>query len=272
MSTKRILVNSPIINELTFDCLFTMTENQRQKFVPKELRAIKTAKKARHYVEKCTLDEKLMLLTKLGVGFSFILHAHNPLAGKELKARYEKYKDMSKDKYLQELSDEKFVVLTDRILVNFINVMGNLTHSDVYLLNLDFHKVGEFIHNWKRADKPDVNSIQQSVEYAKVINRLSLNVAIEVKKIKGVSEIADIDLLILMYLYDKNQYIRKEIIESHFGGIYKKTLISSAIKRLAEKLLVERNPMYSVYFEYQITALGNTAVMDFHRKNLSQTV
>jgi hypothetical protein len=273
MSTKRILINSPVINELTFDYLFSLTSEQREKFAPKELRAIKTAKKARQFVEKTTLDEKLLTLAKLGVGFSFILHNNNPLTARHIKEKYEKYKDMAKDKYLQEMTNEKFVVLTDRVLINFLNVLGNLSHSDMYLLNLDFHKIGQFIHQWKRFDRPDTNSIQEAIEYAKLINRFSLNVAIQVKKVKGVSEIADLDLLLLMYFYDlKAQYVRRETVEAHFGGIYKKTLIASALKRLVEKLLIDRNPIFSNIVEYQITSLGNSSVMNFHRKNLSQTV
>jgi len=273
MATKRILTNSPIINELVFDYLYNLMPEQRSKFSPKELRAIKSAKKAREFVEKSTIDEKLLILAKLGVGFSFILHDSNKLTSREIKERYNRYKDMSRDKLVQELSEERFVVLTDRVLVNYLNVMGNLTHSDVYLLNLDFHKVGQSINKWKPEAAPSVPRISESLEYATIINRLSLNVAMELKVIKGVSELADIDVLLLMFFYDnQKKYVSRGVIEHHFGGIYKKMVIASAIKRLSEKLNIERNPVYSTVQEYQITSLGISAIMDFHKRNLKLTV
>jgi len=273
MSTKRILVNSPIINELVFDYLYNLTPEQRLKFSPKELRAIKSAKKAREFVEKTTLDEKLLILAKLGVGFSFILHDGSKLASREIKERHERYKDMSKDKLVKELSDERFVVLTDKILINYMSVMGDLTHSDVYLLNLDFHKVGRSIHKWRPEGAPSVPRITESLEYATIINRLCLNVATELKVIKGVSDIADIDILLMMYFYDNQKnYVPRGIVESKFGGIYKKMVIASALKRLVDKLYISRNPVYSVVQEYQITSLGISTVMDFHKRNLKMTV
>ena len=62
MAAQKVLVNSPIINELTFDYLFTMTADQRKLFTPKELRFIRTAKRARQFVSSATIDEKLLLL------------------------------------------------------------------------------------------------------------------------------------------------------------------------------------------------------------------
>lgn len=272
MAAQKILVNSPIINELTFDYLFTMTPEQRKLFSPKELRFIRTAKRARQFVNSSSMDEKLLLLAKLGVQFSFIIHREK-FPATHIKEWYEKYKEMAAVDFVKEMSDQNLVVLNDRVLVSFLNLMATFSHSDSYLLNLDFHKVGYFINNWKKFEKPNVQSIQESLEYAQVINRFALNITTELKTIKGVTEVRELDITLLMYLYEnRNKYVLRETIMNNFCGLYRKTVIGSAIKRLLEKLLIDRNPMYHNRHEYQITALGNTAVMDFHRKNLSLTV
>jgi hypothetical protein len=150
--------------------------------------------------------------------------------------------------------------------------LADLSHSDTYLLNLDFHKVGHFLNNWKPENRPDIDATQQSLDYAKSINKFALNVSLELKTIKGVFELADLDFNILMMLYDKRtKYVSRDAIDEFFGGLYKKILITAAIKRLSEKVLIERNPVARSN-EYQITAMGNTAVMDFHKKNLANTV
>ncbi len=269
---QKTLINSPIINELVFDYLFTMTLEQRKMFTPKELRFIRTAKRARQFIDSATIDEKLLILAKLGVQFSFIIHREK-FAPVHIKEWYEKYKEMSTTDFLKEMTNQKIVVLNDRILVNFLNIMATFSHSDSYLLNLDFHKVGYFINNWKKIEKPNIQSIQESLEYAKIINRLSLNVATELKAIKGETETRELDIILLMYLYEnKSSYVGRETIINRFSGLFRKTVIGSAIKRLQEKLLIDRNPIYTNIHQYQITSLGNTAVMDFHRKNLSLTV
>lgn len=269
---QRVIINDPILNELTFDYLFTLSEGQRAKLNAKELRAIRTANRARQFVSRATIDEKLFLLAKLGVQYSFILHANNPIATKEIKELYTKYKEMSKVQVIDDMAANKFVVLTDRVLINFLNIMAHNSHSDTYLLNMDFHKVGQHMNNWKQTERADVDNIQEALDHAKAINRLSLNISIHLKSIKGITQIGDLDFNILMLLYNfKTQYVLREKIESYFGGMYKKTLIAAAIKRLTEKILIERNPA-SKKIEYQITALGNTSVMEFHRKNLSDSV
>lgn len=273
VSQRKILINSPIINELCFDYLFGITAADRKKFSPKEIRAIKTAKKARRYVSKATLDEKLLTLAKLGVQFSFILHNKNPLDTKEIKQRYEKYKAMSKIKAVAEMTQERFVVLSDRILINFLNVMGSVTHSETYLLNMDFHKVGGTINNWKDYNRPNMDGIQESLEYAKIINRYTLNVSKAIQTVKGDYSLADLDLNLLMYLFDKQgSYVPRQALELYFMGIYRKTVFTAAIKRLQEKVFIERNPEWATKYEYQITGLGCSAVMDFHRHNLAQTI
>lgn len=269
---KRVIVNDPVINEITFDYLYTLSSGQRKKLNAKELRAIKSPTRARRYIESTTFDEKQFLLAKLGCGFSIIFHNGNPLATKDIKALYEKYKSMSKSAIVEDMAARKIVVTSDRVLINFLNVLADLSHSDTYLLNLDFHKVGQFINNWKPENKPDVDNVQEALESARVINRFSLQVSLEMKTIKGVFELNDLDFNILMYLYEyRSQYVTRERINDYFSGLYKKTLIAAAVKRLAEKVLIERNPTVNKY-EYQITALGNTSVMDFHKKNLAATV
>jgi len=270
---KKILVNSPIINELVFDHLYNLTPEQKLKFSPKELRAIKTARKARTFVDRSTMDEKLLLLAKLGVHFSFILHDQNDfMTKKEIKERYVKYTEMQTEDHLQQMTNEKFVVLTDRLLINFLNLMGTQTHSDVYMLNLDFHKVGESINTWKK-EKASVNGLRQSMEYATVINRVLLHSAIEHKKIRGVNEPADVDLIMLMYLYGKqNGYVPRVTIRQDLEGYYKITQITACLKRLRENLLIDINPVDLRLQEFQITTTGIDKVMSFVKKILNKSV
>ncbi len=270
--SKKVLINDPIVNEMAFDYMFTVSKGDRQKLNGKELRAIRTARRARQFIESSTLDEKYLMLAKLGAGFTLFIHNGSPMAEREIKQLNEKYKGMSKTEMVEDMAANKIVVLSDRTAINFLNILSDLTHSETYLLNLDFHKVGKAINNWKNIYRPEIESTQETLDYARIINRFSFNVSLAIKAIKGVFQTADIDINILMYFYDlRTQYITRETVDRIFSGLYKKTLISAAMKRLIEKTLIDRNPT-KYKLEYQITALGNTAVMDFHKKNLAATV
>lgn len=256
---RRTLINDQIVNELAFDTLFHLSQpDKKDRLTARELRATKTARTARHFASKMTLDEKAILFAKIGISYSLIIHAQDW----KLKDWYKKMKDATKGQQLQEASNIKLVVVNDRKVISHLNVMANLTHSDTYLLNMDFHRVGHFFNTWKDA-VPEASSIAEALDYAKMINRFSL---VHNMAMMGVSAI---DLNILMYLYDCGaKYVTRASIDAYFAGLYKKTLISAALKRLVEKVLIERNPA-SRGPEYEITAVGTRSVMEFHTKNLN---
>jgi len=172
------------------------------------------------------------------------------LAKKDRKA----FINMTQQERLAEASKIKLAVVSDSTIVNFLSVMATLTHSDSYLLNMDFHRVGYFVNTWKEA-VPDANNIKEALEYAKMINKLALVQSMAMKSIRGVTEIGDLDLKILMYLYEAGQYVSRETMDNYFKMVYKKTIITAAVKRLFEKFLIERNPTVRLP-EYQITSFG----------------
>jgi len=262
------LIHSPIINELCYDFITGITTEDRKKFPNSVLNNIATPYKAKRFVNTSSLDEKLLLLTRLGVQFSFIIHNKNPFNTKEIKARYEKYKGMAHDQLASEMAQEKVVVLSDRILINFLNVMSRLSHTDTYLLNMDFHRVGKAMVQWQ--DRIDMQG--EAIEYARLINRLVLNAAIALKTVKHYHLAAEIDQIILMHLYEKQgQYVPRETIYRIFS-LFRRTAITAGIKRLFDRVFIERNPEETNQYEYQITSLGKESIMEFHTKILSKAI
>jgi len=261
---RKTVIHNPIVNELAFDALFQLSQPDKTHLLTaKELRATKTPRKARHFAANMTLDEKLILFAKIGISYTLEIH---PTDWKR-KDWYEKIKGLTKGEQLKEASGIKVVMVNDRKVVNFLNMMANLTHSDGYLLNMDFHRVGHFVNTWKDA-VPDADNIAEAQDYAKIINKLALVQNMAMKTVRGVTDIGDLDLNILMYLYDAGaRYVNRGTLDGYFSGFYKKTLITAAIKRLVEKYLIERNPAVRLP-EYEITGTGTTAVTEFHTKNL----
>lgn len=263
MGAKKVLINDPIVNELAFDTLFHLSQPEhRGKLTAGELRASKTAKTARRFSEKSTLDEKMMLFAKIGVSGTYFLH---PVKWK-YKKEIEKFRELTKGQQLDYASKLKLVVVTDRDIANTLSLMSKITHSDGYLLNMDFHRVGNFINNWKDS-KPNTANTQNAIDGADIINNFSLALAMSIKTLKAKTQIGDLDIILLMFLYRNKDYVSRITIEDNFGGQFKKTIITASIKRLWNTLMIERSPLTNEP-AYQITSLGITTIMDFHAKNL----
>lgn len=261
---RRTIINNAAVNELTFDVLFHLSQPDKSHLLTaKELRATKSAKTARQFASKMSLDERAILFAKIGISYSLIIHATDW----NRKEWYKKVKDLTKGQQLTEASNIKLVVVNDRKVTNFLNLMANITHSDGYLLNMDFHRVGHFVNTWKDAI-PDADNLAEAADYAKMINKLCLVNNLAMKNVRGETDMGDLDLNLLMYLCDcGHRYVSRGAIDGYFGGIYKKTLITASVKRLVEKTLIERNPAVRQP-EYEITSFGSRAVMNFHSKNL----
>ena len=266
MVRKKTLIGDKVVDELAFDTLFHLSQPDKVHLLTApELRATKTAKAARTFASGMTLDEKFILFAKIGIPFFIGIGNTNW----NLKKFFKKYKDLTKGEKLAEASKTKVVIINDRKVTDFLNMMASLTHSDGYLLNMDFHRVGHFVNTWKDATV-DADNIAEAQDYAKMINKFALVQNMAMKTVRGVTDIGDLDLNVLMYLYDAGaRYVSRTTLDNYFGGVYKKTIITAAVKRLVEKSLIERNPTVRLP-EYQITSFGTTAVMSFHTKNLSQ--
>lgn len=260
----KILINDQIINELAFDVLFHLSQPDKKSLLsPGELRATRTAKKAIHYANQMSIDEKLILFAKIGISYSLVIHNK----GWKLKDWIKKTKDLTNAQKMTEAAKIKLVVVSNKDIINNLSVMANLTHSDTFLLNMDFHRVGHFVNAWKDR-KPNEGSLQDSLEDSKIINKLALVTSLAIKAIRGNTEIGDLDINILMFLYDnRKNYVTREVIDGFLGSQYRKQIITAAVQRLVEKELIERNPTITKP-EYQITGTGIRSVMDFHSKNL----
>ncbi len=264
MGARRTLVNDIVINELAFDALFHLAQPEhRDKLTAVELRAATSAKTARFWSENTTLDEKLMLFAKIGISGTFFLH---PIKWK-YKKEIEKFREMTKGEQLDMMAKTKLVAVSDKQIANTLSVMSKISHSDTYILNMDFHRVGNFVTKWKD-QRANVEKLTAAFDGASEINRLSFSLIMALKTIKGKTRFFDLDIILLMFFYEnKDGYVSRTTIEDGFGGVFKKTLITAAIKRLTVTTMIERSPLTNEP-EYQITALGITTVMDFHAKNL----
>lgn len=269
---KKTLISDFNFNEFCYDIIFHSSAKDRAKLSEKELREISTDKRAKKYTTKSTFDEKLIMLAKLGCSYSFIVSRTKNLSLAKLKELYKEHLlELSEGTITDTLKSNLFVV-GDKNVIYFLNLMGDICHSDTYMLNRDFHRVGHHVLDWGNPESMTHEDVKEVSDCVSIINKLALNTSMLLQQVKGLTKLSDLDLNILMLLFNKRiGNLSRSSVDRYFNPTYKKTLISAALKRLVMGAYIDKG-LYSEIPTYSITSLGIDTVMEFHRKNLKDTL
>lgn len=271
MATKT-LINDPLISEFLFDVIWAATQKDKAKLSERQLRNITTVKRAKRYSSYTTLDEKLIMLSKLGVSFALTVFRTKTHSPKQLKELFEKYKANLDEDAVTDVLKSGLALTTDREIQCFSNLLGALCHSDTYMLNRDFYKAGLHAQRWKDTPHPTTENVREAMADFEVVNKMFLKFSLFLKHIKGVTNIGDVDFNILMFLFTKrNTYAHRKEIDIYFKPNYKPALIAAALKRLLENVLIEKSPMTLLRDSYMITGTGIEEIMTAHKRTLNET-
>jgi len=268
---KKVILQDPFLSEYVFDCISNATVDRKKRLSEPMLRKIKTAKAAKRFSIQSTIDEKLELLARLGYYYSFVI-AKEAGKRKQIKDALNDFKNDNTVSALDNLMKQEHFATNNKQVMFLLNMMAAVCHSENYLLNRDFHKLGNVINNWKDITHPTVENIQATKDNVKVLIKYSLNLALGTHYLKSQTQNADIDFNILMYLYQyRNTYTPGETIRKYFTILYKKTIVSAALKRLTEKAFLEKPPIGEAN-RFQITSAGENEVFDWINKRISETL
>lgn len=266
----KILINDFLLNEFVFDVISNSDTKDKARLSERQIRAIKTAKTTKHFVSKSTIDEKLILLSKLGCSYALMVNRVKHLYPAQMKKLYKKHKGELTEETITDILSSGLFIVTDRQVSMFFNLMGNGCHSDNYMLNRDFYRIGKNISKFRDAPNPTSENLREGLEHADLIVKMLLNSAMSSKEMKGLTEIGDLDFNILLYLFrNKKEYVSRESINQYFRVHYKATIIGAAVKRLALSAHIENAP---IGYAYMITSLGINTVFSYMRKVMTDTL
>lgn len=266
------MLQDPLFNEFVFDVIVHSTAKERTKLSNKEKRNLRSATTTKHFVNKTTIDEKLILLQKLGVSYAVVIQRVKTLMPHQLKKMYKDHKSELTEETISDLLQTKLFVMTDKRVSYFLNLMDAACHSETYMLNRDFYLIGNEM-NYKDSPYPSNIEINEGLQHQRVINKFLLSGFNALRDVQGNTKIGDLDLKILMYLFlKKDRYMYRTDLNKYFRYQYKMTILAAALKRLQIAAHIDASPHFDKVPSYMITSTGIDVVLSFIRKVMTDTL
>jgi len=266
MPVKRDVVVNPFVSEFLYDAIVNSTVEQRRFLNGKYLKVGRSKRKARAFSVNSTLEEKALMLTKLGISFAWVFNIEKSKL-KQLQEDAGEYTNVQlADKMLQ----EKYFVITDKQLMLFCNLMASNSHSETWLLNRDFVQASYRIKEWRQnyGNVPLADS-KDSIVAARDMAKIMMNTIMFSKYAEGILDISEPEIAILLYLLSKErEYIPDTELRVTFNGIYRNFKLVRCINTLLKGQLIEKG-LGAMLRQYRLTSWGIDTAMKFQKRVFS---
>ena len=266
MPNKRDVIVNPFVSEFIYDAIVNSTIDQRRFLNGKFLKVGKSIRKARAFSVNSTLEEKALMLTKLGVKFAWVFG----LDKKQLKQIEEESGEYTNVQLTDRLLQEKAFVITDKQFMLFSNLMASNCHSETWMMNKAFHQASYRIKEWRKnyASVPIVDS-KDGVVAARDMAKIMLNTIIFSKYAEGLFDVNEAETAVLLYFLSKErEFIPDAELKLAFNGVYRNFKLVRCLNTLVNAQYVEKGEG-RFKGTYRITSFGIDVAMKFEKKVFS---
>jgi len=256
--------NDPFLNEFVYDCLWNAFKDQRVNLKLRENKALKSASTARSFATKSTFEEKITLLARLGIPFFF---GFGTMDSKVLADLHRTYKENKLLDAVNELLARKIFVVTQKEVAMYMSLMAASVHSDSYVINRDYIKMGYHINAWKKdVVEPSDAVTKDALHSAREISRVMIQTVMLPKYIEeyGINEVG---LTVMLFLFTKNRYDTPvQDIKDLLIPMYSPSKVTNAIKKCIEKQFMAKSLREKKQVRYTLTGLGVETAMRIQHK------
>ncbi len=162
---------------------------------------------------------------------------------------------------------EKVMIVTDKQVIQYLNLMASNCHSEVYMLNRDFLQAGYNLTDWKREHyNTNLQELKDAAATSKEIAKIMCGAMINSKLSFTLFGIPETALTILFFMFSKSkEFILESEIKLQFNGIYRNFKIGKSINELTRANYIEKS-VISTEKEYRVTTMGVEVAMRFEKK------
>ncbi len=270
MPVKKSAFNNPFLNEFVYTCLYTVSKDQRANLSKATLKILSSSIRAKNFAVHGSLDEKIKVLTDLGMEWGFIISPKGVKSVNELKQTMIKIEQGRAAAGIEHLAKNKIFITTDKQTAFFIGLSAqSMAHSN-YFMNLDLLKAGHAMKWWSRsAVNEKTDEILEATIYADLLDKLVCKSIENFNYTQGLLGITQPELLVLNFLgLNRSLYIDKERMIFNFKGFVKTATITAALKKLLSGNYIRRHVNPKIQ-KYTITASGLEVVARFRNRVLS---
>lgn len=265
------IIRNPALNEYVFTLLFELTPEQKKKLSRPFLKIAMSEIRSKNFSENSTLDEKVRLLTELGVGFSLVFMQDDLQSMNQLKIILKKYEEQRVASASKQLADVGIFVSSDKQVKHFLGLMADTISHRSYFLNLEYNRVGFHIEGWtKERGGNEKKEFEDTVRNSELIVKTFLNTIMNLQMVDSIVGVNEHQMKVLLYLYGyRHTYISKERMDDYFDGNMQKRTVTSSLKRLYLNNFIKKGWDISKK-EYTITGTGIEIVNTFVQRVLKQ--
>lgn len=197
----RICVN-PFLNEFLYNVLYHATISEKKEIPKRYAKKIKTSSAAQKFVNTSYIEEKLEVLTALGVGWTLVFYDKKKNKAKSITKIFESCtKDNQKD-YIKLAMEQGVYLMTDRHMIMYQGLMADQTNHAIFSQSLLLSKAGYHTGKWRKTiNSGETQTAKEHLEVAPYLAETILNTAIGLEYVEGTAGVTKNDFKILCYLY-----------------------------------------------------------------------
>lgn len=254
MRSPKFKINDPVLNDYLYSILYNLTFEAKKSIPPRFLKFLKSQREAEKFIKTSSLDEKLSLLSFIGLNYFLVLVDENVTGIKDLRKILEKYKNKQKISALKDIVDLRLFVTSNKEFQTLLGLVAQTIHHQSYQLNLEYTRSGYHVLNWDKK----ISSGQEGAAYKQLdlLAKTLLSTSVLLGKVPYLFQLRLIQIKILLYLYPlKHTYVSLVQLWDYFGPQDPKVKISGAMRDLVNSQHVQCSAI-TKNREYTITANG----------------
>ena len=262
---RRDVVCNPVVNEYLYDNMIKSSYEQRRGFSGRYRRAFVNSKSARRFATKSTLEEKAIVLAKLGIPFAWAFN----LSKQKLSKLFDEHGGGTANEVTKAMMEENILVVTARQIMEYLGLMASNANGETWMLNRDFFTAGYKIPEFRKIlINPENNLVRESRECSKEVARLMYDTILCNALCDNDFGIPENSMLILLHFYTLSaHFIAEEELQIKFKPVFGLVKTGIAIKRLVEAKLIEKTGDSSVRRKkFFLTGLGSDTVLKFQKR------
>lgn len=273
--SRNIVLNDPFFNEFVYHCIVSSSIELRNKLPTAYLRHTTTKVKIKRFSEKASLEQKIEMLSRLGVSFSAFFSVPEHLTTDELRQSYQNYKAGENYDSLNDMIKKRQFVFCSRDIMAILGIMGQICHSNTYMINREYSSIATDIANFGDTKKVrDREILRQVMEDHKMIVKFLLFNLTNQSFVDSQTGYKAVDLMVLMFLFlrmdgNTTTFTSCKKIQEYFKNIYTARIISTVLRVLHKNMHIERFPGR---MDYGISALGIQALHSYISRLVSNTL
>jgi hypothetical protein len=266
MPAKRDVIVNPFVSEFIYDVIINATLDQRRILNGKYAKVGRSKRKARAFSVTSTLEEKALMLAKLGVPFAWVFNLE--------KGKFQELKGSMKQMNTAQISDkmlnEKYFVITDKQFLFFANLMASNSHSETWLMNRDFLNAAYRLSEWKQNySNIKLSEAKDALPAAREMAKIMMNTIMFSSYADSTFDINEAETAILLYFLSKEkEFIAEDELKLFFNGIYRNFKLVRAINTLLKAKYIEKGEGEWAK-QYRITGWGVDIALRFEKKVFS---